>query len=71
VAEGIEVAGQVLRLREIGCSYGQGYHFARPMSARELSTHLGLPPAVGMVSAPAGAGDGALPTLAQVVEAGA
>ena len=44
VAEGIEAAGQVDRLRELGCEFGQGYHFSRPMSARELATTLGFPP---------------------------
>jgi len=42
VAEGIEEAGQAERLRELGCSLGQGFHFARPMNARELGKHLGL-----------------------------
>jgi len=30
VAEGIETDVQVARLRELGCSLGQGYHFAPP-----------------------------------------
>ncbi len=30
VAEGIEDAGQLARLRDLGCDYGQGYLFARP-----------------------------------------
>jgi diguanylate cyclase (GGDEF)-like protein len=42
VAEGIEEAGQVERLLALGCVYGQGYHFARPMSARELAVSLGF-----------------------------
>ncbi len=33
VAEGIEFAEQWDTLRELGCDLGQGYHFARPMSA--------------------------------------
>jgi diguanylate cyclase (GGDEF)-like protein len=33
VAEGIEEAGQVARLRELGCELGQGYHLARPVPA--------------------------------------
>jgi len=38
-AEGIENAGQLARLRELGCELGQGYHFAKPLpseKAREL-----------------------------------
>jgi diguanylate cyclase (GGDEF)-like protein len=42
VAEGIEEAGQAVRLRELGCELGQGYHFSRPMSARELASVLGF-----------------------------
>ena len=32
-AEGIETAEQLRRLRELGCSGGQGYFFARPADA--------------------------------------
>ncbi len=32
VAEGIETAGQWSHLREIGCEYGQGFYFARPLT---------------------------------------
>jgi EAL domain-containing protein (putative c-di-GMP-specific phosphodiesterase class I) len=42
VAEGIEELGQAERLRQLGCEYGQGYHFARPMSATDLALSLGL-----------------------------
>jgi EAL domain-containing protein (putative c-di-GMP-specific phosphodiesterase class I) len=31
VAEGIEEAGQRAALDAMGCQYGQGYHFARPL----------------------------------------
>jgi EAL domain-containing protein (putative c-di-GMP-specific phosphodiesterase class I) len=33
VAEGIETAGQLERLRALGCELGQGYLFARPADA--------------------------------------
>jgi EAL domain-containing protein (putative c-di-GMP-specific phosphodiesterase class I) len=33
IAEGIETAEQVAQLRDLGCGWGQGYYFARPMSA--------------------------------------
>jgi diguanylate cyclase (GGDEF)-like protein len=40
VAEGIEDADQLRRLRELGCSMGQGFHFAHPMSATALAALL-------------------------------
>ena len=33
VAEGIETPGQLERLQSLGCAYGQGYLFARPVDA--------------------------------------
>jgi diguanylate cyclase len=40
VAEGIETADQHERLVELGCLYGQGFYFARPMSAGALRALL-------------------------------
>ncbi|HEV3228713.1 MAG TPA: EAL domain-containing protein [Solirubrobacteraceae bacterium] len=40
VAEGIETAEQVRKLRELGCDRGQGYHFARPAPASAVSQLL-------------------------------
>jgi diguanylate cyclase (GGDEF)-like protein len=31
IAEGVETAGEAEALRRMGCAYGQGYHFARPV----------------------------------------
>jgi hypothetical protein len=42
VAEGIEHAGQLQRLRELGCEFGQGYLFARPGPIEGLASVLGL-----------------------------
>jgi diguanylate cyclase (GGDEF)-like protein/PAS domain S-box-containing protein len=36
VAEGIETPAQAIRLTELGCSLGQGYHWSRPVSAERL-----------------------------------
>lgn len=33
IAEGIECSAQHERLRELGCTFGQGFHFARPADA--------------------------------------
>ncbi|MGZ3519658.1 MAG: putative bifunctional diguanylate cyclase/phosphodiesterase [Vulcanimicrobiaceae bacterium] len=36
VAEGIETPDQAEALRELGCEYGQGYHFSHPLSPEEM-----------------------------------
>ena len=36
IAEGIENARQMERLRELGCEYGQGYYFSQPMEAKAV-----------------------------------
>jgi EAL domain-containing protein (putative c-di-GMP-specific phosphodiesterase class I) len=36
VAEGIETRQQAERMRALGCTYGQGYFFAKPMGAAEI-----------------------------------
>ncbi|BCY08057.1 bifunctional diguanylate cyclase/phosphodiesterase [Actinoplanes sp. L3-i22] len=36
VAEGIEEAGQMIALDTMGCHYGQGYHFAKPLWPAEI-----------------------------------
>ncbi len=43
VAEGIETVEQYRLLSEMGCRYGQGYLFARPMSAEAVTELLRLP----------------------------
>jgi diguanylate cyclase (GGDEF)-like protein len=37
VAEGIETADQAARMLELGCAYGQGYHFARPIDGGDVA----------------------------------
>jgi EAL domain-containing protein (putative c-di-GMP-specific phosphodiesterase class I) len=34
IAEGIETAQQLAQLKELGCEYGQGYFFFKPLDAR-------------------------------------
>ena len=36
VAGGVETAREADRLRQIGCLYGQGFHFSRPVMADEI-----------------------------------
>lgn len=43
VAEGIETAEQYEFLHQMGCRFGQGYLFARPMPAEQVNTLLRLP----------------------------
>jgi EAL domain-containing protein (putative c-di-GMP-specific phosphodiesterase class I) len=43
VAEGIETSQQYRLLREIGCQYGQGFLFARPLPADDVTKLLRLP----------------------------
>ena len=43
VAEGIETCEQYRLLRQLGCRFGQGYLFARPMSAEAVTRLLCLP----------------------------
>jgi EAL domain-containing protein (putative c-di-GMP-specific phosphodiesterase class I) len=55
VAEGIEDKEQLVRLRAMGCAYGQGYHFSRPLAAQEVTPMLrGRPIAVEDVDELAG-----------------
>ena len=40
VAEGVETASQLAALRELGCTFGQGYHFAKPLEAGDVEELL-------------------------------
>jgi len=40
IAEGIELPVQHLRLRDLGCRYGQGYYFTRPAPADQIEATL-------------------------------
>lgn len=41
VAEGIETAGQLATLKELGCEYGQGYFFSKPVDEKTATGLLG------------------------------
>ena len=47
MAEGIEEDAQRQQLRALGCAYGQGFLFARPLPAEELEELIGGVVAVG------------------------
>ena len=40
VAEGVEIAEQETLLKEMGCDFGQGFHFSRPLPPEEASEFL-------------------------------
>ena len=40
IAEGVETADQLTILRALGCEYGQGYFFAKPLSCADVSSLL-------------------------------
>lgn len=40
VAEGIETSDQVAVLQSMGCQYGQGYHFSKPLIAEKIPAFL-------------------------------
>jgi len=37
VAEGIETPDLIPPLQRLGCTFGQGYHYSRPVPATELA----------------------------------
>ena len=40
IAEGVETADQLMILRALGCEYGQGYFFAKPLVCADVSSLL-------------------------------
>jgi diguanylate cyclase (GGDEF)-like protein/PAS domain S-box-containing protein len=45
VGEGVETAAQLGELRRLHCDYAQGFHFARPVAAEEITRMLASGPA--------------------------
>ena len=46
IAEGIEDTDQLDALTALGCEYGQGYHFSRPLPAADIAAMLAAPTAI-------------------------
>jgi EAL domain-containing protein (putative c-di-GMP-specific phosphodiesterase class I) len=44
VAEGVEKAHQLVQLRDLGCQFGQGYFFSRPLASGAATAMLTEPP---------------------------
>jgi len=44
VAEGVETESQLFQLKDLGCHFGQGYFFSRPLSAEAAGALLSDPP---------------------------
>lgn len=46
IAEGVETPDQAAQLQALGCKYGQGYHFSRPVPAADMKEilHRGVLP---------------------------
>jgi len=40
IAEGVETTEHLTTLRLLGCEYGQGYLFAKPLPCAEVSSFL-------------------------------
>jgi len=40
IVEGVETAEHLVILRSLGCEYGQGYFFAKPLAPEEVKTLL-------------------------------
>jgi len=50
IGEGVETEGQFRELRRLGCAYGQGYHFGRPVPAAVAERMLAGAPARALAS---------------------
>lgn len=55
VAEGIEEVEQVIALQELGCQYGQGYLFGRPMAPEAIAEMFAGSPSFGLTASGASA----------------
>ncbi len=44
VAEGVETSEQLARLRALGCEYGQGYFFSKPVDCQAAKALIAAQP---------------------------
>jgi len=44
IAEGVETAEQLARLRALGCEHAQGFYFARPLPSEDAESLLASRP---------------------------
>ncbi len=50
IAEGVEDAPEALHLKALGCDMGQGYFFARPLTASDVEARFGFVPTLAVVT---------------------
>jgi EAL domain-containing protein (putative c-di-GMP-specific phosphodiesterase class I) len=44
IAEGVETEEQLAQLRGMGCKYGQGYYFSKPLNSHEATGLISVEP---------------------------
>ena len=44
IAEGVETGEQLTQLRTMGCNYGQGYYFSKPLDSEGATTLIATAP---------------------------
>jgi diguanylate cyclase (GGDEF)-like protein len=67
VAEGIETATQAEWFRQLGCRYGQGFHFAKPLAPPDVEKFLRRRRRRGAVAVPVAATSPRLPRRQPIV----
>jgi EAL domain-containing protein (putative c-di-GMP-specific phosphodiesterase class I) len=68
VAEGIETDGQLARLTELGCDYGQGFYFSKAVDPLEAEHLASTAPYAKQVAHPVGAEPGSAELVLELQE---